>query len=300
MSISAKERTDTSKTVMHGTPCICCDGNAWRRKFRILHCCENCGFIRADLEPSPEEIKQLYEADYFNGKEYGNYVGDCESHRKNFAHRFLMMREAAPDVRSLFEVGCAYGFWLEQCSREGVDCAGVDVCADAVAYAVGELGQRASAEDFLAMPLPVGRYPAFCMWDTIEHLAHPEQFVARIHQLLPPGGWFFLSTGDIGSLVARWRGPRWRLIHPPTHLQYFSRETMTRFLTLHGFEVMQMLSLPMCRTIGEVLGRLNGLSKGISRWGAAALSQVLPSFVQRRGLWLDLGDIMFVAARKPA
>src|SRR5207302_10397980 len=130
---SAQERTEPSETIVHGPPCICCDGNAWRRKFRILHRCEHCGFIRADLEPSAKEIKQLYEADYFNGKEYGNYVGDHESHRKNFAHRYRMLREVTPEVRSLFEVGCAYGFWLEQCSREGVECAGVDMCADAVA-----------------------------------------------------------------------------------------------------------------------------------------------------------------------
>jgi len=270
----------------------------WRSRFRILQRCETCAFIRADLDPSPEEIKRLYEADYFNGNEYGDYVADQRSHRRNFAHRYQMMHAEAADVRSLFEVGCAYGFWLEQCTQQGVECAGVDVCEEAVAYAARELSQHATADDFLEMPFPAGRYQAFCMWDTIEHLAHPERFVARIHELLPPGGWFFLSTGDIGSLIARWRGRRWRLIHPPTHLQYFSRQTMTRFLAANGFEVTRIRSLPMCRTIGEVLGRLTGLSKGFSRWGATILSRVLPVWVQQRGLWLDLGDIMFVAARK--
>ena len=75
---------------------------------------------------------------------------------------------------------------------------------------------------------------------------------------------------------------------------------MTRFLAANGFEVTRIRSLPMCRTIGEVLGRLSGLSKGFSRWGAAILSRVLPGWVQQRAIWLDLGDIMFVAARKTA
>ena len=57
-----------------------------------------------------------------------------------------------------------------------------------------------------------------CLWDTIEHLAEPEAYLEKIAKSLPVGGWLFLTTGDIGSPMARARGSRWRMIHPPTHL----------------------------------------------------------------------------------
>jgi SAM-dependent methyltransferase len=268
--------------------------------WRVLRRCGGCGFVRADLELTHEEVRRLYQADYFRGQEYGDYLADRVSHVRNFEHRYRLMARAAPGVRSLFEVGCAYGFWLDCCSRHGVECAGVDVCDEAVAYAVRELGQQATSRDFLELPLPAGRYQAFCMWDTVEHLAHPERFIARVHDLLPAGGWLFLTTGDIGAPVARLRGRHWRMIHPPTHLQYFSRATMTRLLGRHGFTVASVRSLPMCRNVGEMLGRLSAMGKGLPRRAAGVMARVLPGWVQRRNLWIDLGDIMFVAARKPA
>jgi SAM-dependent methyltransferase len=279
-------------------PCICCGNNDWLPCFRILSRCSTCQFIRADLDLSPSEIKRLYQEDYFRGEEYGDYLADHVSHVKNFAYRFRAMKGVAPEVERLFEVGCAYGFWLAECSRNGLTCRGVDVCEEAVAYAVNTLGQKASTQDFLEVALPEGQYQAFCMWDTIEHLAHPELFVQRIHTLLPDDGWLFLTTGDIGSRMARLRGAHWRMIHPPTHLQYFSRQSMNHFLTRHGFQPVHYQSTPMYRNIGEVLRRLSTLGRGATRWLAAGLHAALPGFIQRGGFWLDLGDIMFVAARK--
>src|SRR5262249_59391852 len=108
-----------------------------------------------------------------------------------------------------------------------------------------------------------GEYQAFCMWDTIEHLAHPELFVERIFQLLLPGGWFFATTGDIGSKNARRAGPGWRMIHPPTHLQYFSGQTMTRFLERRGFEVAAIHSTSVYRSIRGVLSGLLLFERGM-------------------------------------
>ena len=49
-----------------------------------------------------------------------------------------------------------------------------------------------------------------------------------------------------------------------------------------------------------MLGRLKSLGRGWTPRLAALLAAVTPAVLQRRGFWLDLGDIMFVAARKAA
>jgi SAM-dependent methyltransferase len=281
-----------------GPSCICCGAGRWAEHFRVLRRCEGCGFIRADMDLTEDEVRRLYAEDYFHGKEYDDYLGEVDSHRKNFAYRFKLMRQIAPDVGRLFEVGCAYGFWLEHCTQMGVECAGVDVCPDVIRYAAQTLKQKAVAGDFVTMDLPAEHYQAFCLWDTIEHLAHPELFLARIHDLLPPGGWVFVTTGDIGAWSARRRGPRWRMIHPPTHLQYYSRATMRRFLERQGFAVAHEQSLSNCRTVSEIFGRLHTLGKGATRTVAGWLKSATPGPIGRLGIWLDLGDIMFVAARK--
>jgi SAM-dependent methyltransferase len=208
------------------------------------------------------------------------------------------MRRIAGEIPSVFELGCAYGLFLEYAASQGARTAGIDVCGPAVEHAQ-RLGQRAIAGDFLSCPIAAGEYCAFCLWDTIEHLPHPEAVVGRVVELLPSGGWLFLTTGDIGSPLARLRGHRWRMIHPPSHLQYFSRHTMRQFLAREGLTVVEIRSISVYRTVHSVLSGLRALGQGHSRSAALLLSRAVPAGVQRRfGMRVNLGDIMLVAARR--
>lgn len=295
--------TDDRSRIPNGTcsllPCIVCESTSWVDHFQILKRCATCGFIRAISEPDEEQIARLYEEGYFRGKEYGDYLADHNAHAVNFAYRYNQLTRIAGDLGPMFEVGCAYGLWLEQVSNKGGRCAGVDICQAAVNHAVQVLRQQATCEDFLEMQIVRGAYHTFCMWDTIEHLVHPEQFVQCIFELLPNDGWFFVSTGDIGSRAAQRRGAHWRMIHPPTHLQYFSQDTMCRFLEKYGFEVMDVRSLPMFRSVYGTFQLLMTLGKGFARRAAWVSDHFIPTRIQKRlGYWLDLGDIMLVGARK--
>jgi 2-polyprenyl-3-methyl-5-hydroxy-6-metoxy-1,4-benzoquinol methylase len=283
------------------TGCIVCGADAWEPRWEILCRCRNCGFVRAAELPSVTTAAAVYTADYFAGEEYGDYLADRDVHRRNFAARWRDMQRLAGQPKSVFEIGCAYGLFLEHAASQGATAAGIDVCREAVQHAASQLGQRASAGDFLTAPIAAGHYEVFCLWDTIEHLPHPEAVIDRVVELLPPGGWLFLTTGDIGSTVARLRGRRWRMIHPPTHLQYFSRQTMRRFLSRRGLSVVEIKSIGVYRTLHSVLAGLSVLGKGWSRSLATWLHQTIPVHAQQRiGAWINLGDIMGVAARKPS
>ena len=286
--------------IENASACIVCGRRQWSQLYGPLARCSSCGFVRADTRLSPEAVAALYGRDYFFGGEYGDYLADAEAHRRNAARRLREIQGVAGSVGSIFEIGCAHGFWLERCSQEGLICAGTDVCSEAVDYAVNELGQQAWCVDFLDLNIRPGEYQAFCMWDVIEHLAHPERYTARILDLLPAGGWFFATTGDIGSKVARLRRRRWRLIHPPTHLHYFSSETMQRFLAGQGFDVVRIRSAGYYRSVRSVLSGLHALSKEPLRSLAKFAGQVLPAGLQDGlGCEVDLGDIMMVFARRP-
>jgi hypothetical protein len=62
---------------------------------------------------------------------------------------------------------------------------------------------------------------------------------------LEPGGLLALTTGDIGSLNARLRGSNWRMIHPPTHLHYFSVQSITSLLKRHGIDTVHVIPSPI-------------------------------------------------------
>lgn len=284
---------------MTAQPCIACGAEAWAPLYRGLVRCGRCGFARAADLPAPDDLARLYGPGYFQGGEYADYLGDEPAHRENFRRRFARITAVAGRIESLYEIGCAHGLWLQTAREHGVRAAGIDISPEAVRHAAGTLGLDAALGAFEDARIAPGEFQAYCMWDTLEHLPHPETHVARIAELLPAGGWLFLTTGDIGAPLARRQAERWRMIHPPTHLQYFSRDTVTRFLARHGLRVAHLEATPVCRSLHGTLEGLKRFGAGPLRTVAGVVSPLVPRALARRLRFsIDLGDIMLVCARR--
>jgi SAM-dependent methyltransferase len=279
--------------------CIACGADAWTELYRGLVRCSRCDFVRAAELPAPEALARVYGPGYFHGEEYADYLGDEPAHAQNFRARFTRITAVAGPIESTFEVGCAYGLWLRTAAERGVRAAGIDISAEAVRHAADVLGLDARLGAFEDAAIRAGEFQSYCMWDTIEHLPHPEAVVAKVSELLPPGGWLFLTTGDIGSPLARRQADRWRMIHPPTHLQYFSRETLKRFLDRHGLEVTHVESTSVCRSLHGTLAGLRLFGSPPLRSAAALVSSLIPRAIAVRIRFsLDVGDILLACARK--
>ena len=72
-----------------------------------------------------------------------------------------------------------------------------------VATLVRVLGDIDLAEEAVQLAHAVD---VVCMWDTIEHLQHPHLYIERASANMNRGGVIAITTGDIGSLMARMRG----------------------------------------------------------------------------------------------
>ena len=196
----------------------------------------------------------------------------------------------------LVEVGSAYGFFLEL-AQEYFQVCGYDISEDAARYAKEVTGVPVSANDFVS-DRSVGNQSvnAVVMWDVVEHMEDPGVFVDRAAAILNPGGYLFITTGDIEAWLPRHQGPRWRLIHPPTHLQYFSRDTMTRMLGSKGFDVVQVIYPGYWRSVQQILHGIFVLGKHKKHSiPQRLLSWLLPL---KTGVYLNTFDIMMVIARK--
>jgi SAM-dependent methyltransferase len=253
--------------------------------------------VTTDLNLSPEDFERLYSADYFHGAEYHDYVGEQALIERHFESRLKMLLRHVPDAetKTVFEIGCAYGFFLNVARTYFRSVRGIDISRDAVAHAAGTLGLPATVGDYLDLDIsaPVD---VVCLWDTIEHLQSPHRYIEHAAAHLRPEGVLALTTGDIGSAVARWRGTRWRQIHPPTHLHYFSRATLTGLLERHGFTVEAARYDGMYRSL-DTIAYIVFTIKRRQPWAYAWLKR---TGLLRLNLYLNLFDIIYVVARKPA
>jgi SAM-dependent methyltransferase len=218
--------------------CLVCGGVFEPAAIRGLLRCATCGFITADVSLTRQELERLYGDAYFRGREYRDYVAERPLFVKQFEQRLKTLLRFVPVARRtrLFEIGAAYGFFLDLSRRHFQQVAGIDLSREAAAYAREVVGVPVASGDFLEYPLE-GTVDVVCMWDTIEHLADPAAYIERIAAHMQPGGVVALTTGDIRSWVARWRGDKWRQIHPPSHLHYFSKDTLRMLLAKYGFDV---------------------------------------------------------------
>jgi SAM-dependent methyltransferase len=257
--------------------------------------CRSCSHVWADIALDWSALRRIYQRSYFFGDEYGDYLGDRRAIEKNFGKRLATLRRyLKPSHRRLFEIGCAYGLFLNIARGSFETVEGIDISEDAVAYATGTLGVNAICGDVLKTDLASRAFDVVCMWDTIEHLADPRRYVEAAASRVAPGGLVAITTGDIGSLNARVRKGRWRLIHPPTHLQYFTRRSLSELLERCGFRTIHTEYCGFYRSVAGIVHNMVAL--GWERPAlAASLRRVVPDGLD---LYLNLGDIMFMIAER--
>ena len=141
------------------------------------------------------EVAELYDRGYFHGDEYLDYVAEEESLRLNFNARLRTLQHVVPNLRErdIFEIGCAYGFFLDEARHFAKSVAGIDISEDAIAYGRSRFGLDVQRGDYLSRD-QARKYGVIAMWDTVEHLQRPDLFIAKAKDDLQPGGVLALTT----------------------------------------------------------------------------------------------------------
>ncbi|QDT36597.1 class I SAM-dependent methyltransferase [Stratiformator vulcanicus] len=295
MTTELEVRPEEQQWVDRG--CVCCGQIDWRKRWEEFIVCQHCGVMTVQKCYSPEELTAFYQEEYFNGEEYIDYVADKPAQLKTLRDHLSVIQKYVPPGRSVLEVGCAYRFFLELLAADYPQSTGIDVSAPGIEHAARQ-GLDARLGDLLTMSFDK-EFDAVCMWDTIEHLPNPGEYVSACAQALAPGGHLFLSTGDFNALLPRLQGRKWRQIHPLTHLYYFTRKSLSEICRRNGLDVISFGTVRVHRKLGsslEALHRFHGQS--LSGRAASLCRSVIPNFVQNFSFPLDLRDTLWLAARK--
>ena len=135
----------------------------------------------------------------------------------------------------VLDIGCATGALLAVLKNRGWAVKGVEISGPQAAHC------RKQGLDVSALPLEENRFPdrsfdVVLASHVIEHLNDPMSFAAEVFRILKPGGYFFVTTPNIGSFQAWHFGSRWRSAIFD-HLYLFSVQTLTALLEKAGFTV---------------------------------------------------------------
>lgn len=223
----------------------------------------------------------------------GTYIGEEAGQRATAGRALERIELHLGGPGRLLDLGCWVGFLLAQARDRGWETLGVEPSRFASSYARDRLGLDVITGDLLDTPLEPASFDAVAMGDVIEHLPAPADALVHIAGLLRPQGVLWLALPDAGSRVARALGGRWWSVLP-THVQYFTRHSITVLLDRSGFEIVDIGTAPKAFTIQYYLERTAGYSEPLAR----VLVRAARAAGMAERLWApDFRDRMFVIAR---
>ena len=130
------------------------------------------------------------------------------------------------DDRQVLDAGCGVGYgsaYLAEAARHVV---GVDVDADAIAYARRRYGAENVEfvnEDVVAMPFADDAFDVACSFETIEHVRDPEALVAQLRRVVREDGVCLLSTPRVDRTTTSPANPFHKVEFSPEDLERLLR-----------------------------------------------------------------------------
>ena len=276
--------------------CVVCGETAARRLFEkngadrssyTLVSCIRCGTRYLFPRPSEEDIARYYGSEYFTKRTdrgYDNYFSPAikaEIERVIALNLkgldFEKFSSSLPAGKRSLDIGCAAGYFVNYLAGRGWDAQGIDISEPCTDFAQKKLGLKVHNGSYLGTTY-LEQFDLISMWATIEHLHHPEKFLAKAYRDLADGGMIYISTCRAGGFnFMRLFGPGWRYYNFPEHLYFFTLPSLKKLLRKHGFTPV----------VSFTYGSGFGAPKTIARRTA--------DFIARR---FRGGDMMVIGARK--
>lgn len=250
--------------------------------------CPSCGTGRTIVDNF--DPAAWYNESYFKGGIYRDYEGSEDTLRHEFRDQVSFLRSFVPGGK-LLEVGCAYGFFLQE-AKPHFDVYGFEVAEAAVESChrngLPNVQQGLVTEDYLKQH---GPFDAIVLLDVIEHIDDVTGTMQMLANHLRPDGVVLITTGDFDSLSAKAFGDKWRLLTPPMHLWFFTQRGLTEMLRGVG-AAREHLSHPWKLVPFElILAQAAGMAGINWRWS-------LPVSLRNFGLPANMFDAMRLVYRK--
>jgi SAM-dependent methyltransferase len=250
--------------------------------------CRRCGLEYVSPRPAAGHIVSAYSL----GDDPA-YVSQVEARERTFSEAVVRIERLQPRRGRLLDVGTAAGAFLASARARGWEVEGCEPNRWMAEWGSKHYGLAIRPGELFDQDFAPASFDVVTLWDVIEHTPDPSRVIARVAELIKPGGLLIVNYPDRGTWLARLLGRRWPFLSS-VHLYYFTRRTMTRLLQTGGFEVVDIRPHIQRLELDYLLSRGDVVSAWLSRVARAAARAARLS---RRQAPYWIGQT-FVAARK--
>ena len=193
-----------------------------------VSCCAACGFMFSRDTLAPAAIDKFYIDGYAGRRQ-------MDGQRVNADVNVELLRGFCPDLseKSLLDIGSGYGFFLDKLRNSGAQrIAGVEISQIERNYSVETLclDTLAGLDDLSGDD----QFDIITLFEVIEHIPAPDEFIETVCKHLKPGGSLVVGTDNFTCDAVKVLGegfPKWI---PHEHVSFFGPDTLQGVLLKSG------------------------------------------------------------------
>jgi len=304
------EKLFPDKSTFLEVPCPGCGASAGEPvivKNGFAYCqCPHCDTLFVNPRPPFEGLRKFY-AESPSTKYWVNefFKPVAEVRReKIFRPRAEYIVSRFPELHGglIGDIGAGFGIFLEEMRTLWPESS---LVAIEPSHEMAEICRKKKIE-VIEKPLEEiddfgTKFDLLTTFELFEHLHQPRMFLEKVHGLLNPRGFFFLTTlNGLGfDIQILWKDSK--SLSPPHHLNFFNPRSLSKFLESVGFKVVE------CSTPGQLdwdIVESAFVSEGIeighlwrtfSRYGSVQAKERLQQWIQEA----NFSSHMRIVAQKP-
>ena len=197
--------------------------------------CSSCGMLRVMPMPDEEQRRGINSGIYSTEEYKERYFKDKRNFTNWFRDKLKIIETYKPGKGRILDIGCSYGFFVEEALRRGWSAYGCEINPVTGGYSRERLQERVYVGDLDGMPFAGKGFDVVTLWDVIEHQPDPAAFLNRVKRYLKEDGIICLQVPNFDGYISRLKGERWDWLTPGDHLYYFTPGTLKKTAEAAGF-----------------------------------------------------------------
>lgn len=174
--------------------------------------------------------------DYFESSDAGysdaSYADQERALRATFKRLMRNLHKRQLTGGSLLEVGCGYGYLLEEAKEYFSRRVGTDFSPQGVRLSSAKADEV--YEGGIEQIPVAARFNCIIATHVIEHIYQPLEFVKQLISRAKPCGAIILAAPDMGGMLRKVMGHRWASFKIPEHVLYFDDATLSALMRQAG------------------------------------------------------------------
>lgn len=206
-----------------------------REMFNIVRCV-NCGFIFLNPRPAKDEVINFYPSNF--NQEPPTLIhkiwSACVAPIENSIIRIIKNYKKSG---KLLDIGCGNGRFLSLMQKLGFDVWGCELNLNSKDFAPKFLEGRIFYNELSKCNFAAKSFDVVIMIQSLEHVNQLDELFTEIRRIIKDDGIVFIYVPNMEFFEFRLFGPYYYNLEAPRHLYCFTRRSISKLLSRHGFKV---------------------------------------------------------------